>query len=578
MFAWVWLAGGCTPDSVHLGPPTVTTSRDVSVEAAAQGWQVGNRFKKGRGCTVGDFDLDGDDDLLLAHPADESFFLLNTSTPGRLSFTPGPVLFDDETVWNFAAIDLEGDGDLDLFANFGGLEGQLFDQLLINQVVETGELVFVDATADSGLAGPLDDLGRILPTASLDGQWLDYDLDGDVDLWVDTSHYPNFFANPVAVDNGRSQLYRNDGGAWTEVAEEVGLGAYGSARFSSWLDLDNDGDLDLHHNIDKQDHSDTYRNDSGTFVRLENGWGIDGADARYPINSFVSATADVNQDGWEDLVKFARGYPTEGPHRLGHTLFLNARGRGFVDATELSNLNDPFLDGTLHFFRDHETNGVMGATVRDVNGDGIPDVLVGNGGPGSGYPRALMLSTHLEVHDFGGDIGELAVPVYATQSQLVDVAAEEDPASGLVYPPYPYRGHAICVSDFDGDGLPDAYYMDGGMQYLAGDAAREPNQLFTFDVTPRPHHLSVRLRGDGVTVPFTPVGSRIAVTAAREGVEWTVWDRLRTIEGFSAQHGEWRWFGLSDADRIVEVRVQWTDGTETVVEEVDLDSKIEVAR
>jgi enediyne biosynthesis protein E4 len=575
---WVlWLSLACRRDPVLLvGPQVTMTAQDVSVGAAAQGWQVGGTFKRGRGCTVGDFDLDGDEDLLLSHPADPTFFLLNESSPGDLRFAPGPVLYNDATVWNFAAADLEGDGDLDLFANFGGLEAQLFDSLLINQAAETGELTFVDATAGSGLEGPLDELGRLMPTASLEGQWLDYDLDGDLDLWVDTSHYPDFFANPVAEVNGRSQLYRNDGGVWTEIAEEVGLGTYGSARFSSWLDLDLDGDLDLHHNINKQDQSDTWRNDDGTFTLLEAGFGILGADARFPINSFVSATADFNQDGWEDLVKFARGYPTEGPHRLGHTLFLNARGEGFVDATELSNLNDPFLDGTL--YRDHETNGVMGATVRDVNGDGIPEVFLGNGGPTGGYPRGLSVSVGLMSHDFGGEVGELSVPVFETMSHLIDVAAEEDPASGLTYPPYPYRGHAICVSDFDGDGLQDVYYMNGGMQYVAGDAAREPNQLFRFEVEPRPRWISVRLHGDGAGVPFTPVGSRIGVTVDNGERRWTVWDRLRTIEGFSAQHGEWRWFGLSDAQRVVNVRVEWTDGTVTIDDDVKLDTKVDVYR
>lgn len=571
---------GCAcrePDPVELiGPARTVTAEDVSIAANAQTWQVGGRFKKGRGCTVGDFDLDGDEDLLLAHPADESFFLLNESTPGHLSFVPGPILFADATIWNFAAADLEGDGDLDLFANFGGLEGQLFDQLLINQVAETGALTFVDRTAGSGLAGPVDDYGRLLPTASLDGQWLDVDNDGDLDLWLDTSHYPDFFADPVEADNGRSQLYRNDGGVWTDIAEEVGLGTYGSARFSSWLDLDRDGDLDLHHNINKQDHSDTWRNDGGSFALLDKGWGILGADARFPLNTFVSATADLNQDGWEDLIKFARGYPTQGPHRLGHTVFLNARGQGFVDATEVSNLNDPFLDGTQ--LRDHETNGVMGASLRDVSGDGIPDVFIGNGGPTGGYPRALAISRGLVEHDFGGDVGVLAVPVYETMSHLVDKAAEEDPASGLDYPPYPYRGHAICVADFDQDGVQDAYYMDGGMQYLAGDAAREPNQLFRFDVEPRPHFLEVRLRGDGVTVPFTPFGSRIEVVAQDEFRVWSVWERLRSVEGFSAQHGQWRWIGLGTADRVVKVRVEWTDGTVTELDDVALDSRVEVSR
>ena len=49
------------------------------------------------------------------------------------------------------------------------------------------------------------------------------------------------------------------------------------------------------------------------------------------------------------------------------------------------------------------------------------------------------------------------------------------------------------------------------------------------------------------------------------------------IEGFAAQHGLVRWFGLADADRVVAVEVEWTDGTSTAVEEVGLREKIVVS-
>ena len=68
--------------------------------------------------------------------------------------------------------------------------------------------------------------------------WVDYDNDGDLDLHV------------VNGGIGVSQaciLYRNDeDGTFTDVAEETGIRYVGHAEGASWGDYDNDGDMDLY--------------------------------------------------------------------------------------------------------------------------------------------------------------------------------------------------------------------------------------------------------------------------------------------------------------------------------------------
>jgi len=64
--------------------------------------------------------------------------------------------------------------------------------------------------------------------------WADYDVDGDMDLYV-------------ANDYGPSQLYRNGGdGTFEEVSDAVGAQDAGNGMGASWLDYDNDGLLDLY--------------------------------------------------------------------------------------------------------------------------------------------------------------------------------------------------------------------------------------------------------------------------------------------------------------------------------------------
>ncbi len=65
--------------------------------------------------------------------------------------------------------------------------------------------------------------------------WADYDNDGDLDLFV-----------PNRAVGSTSYLWKNTGGAFTNVAATAGLTDSGSHRSACWGDYDNDGDLDLY--------------------------------------------------------------------------------------------------------------------------------------------------------------------------------------------------------------------------------------------------------------------------------------------------------------------------------------------
>ncbi len=62
--------------------------------------------------------------------------------------------------------------------------------------------------------------------------WIDFDNDGDVDLFVAFRDRPNM-------------LFRNDRGRFTDVAPSVGLADPRKTVGAVWFDMDQDGDLDL---------------------------------------------------------------------------------------------------------------------------------------------------------------------------------------------------------------------------------------------------------------------------------------------------------------------------------------------
>ena len=70
----------------------------------------------------------------------------------------------------------------------------------------------------------------------------DYDNDGDLD-WFVTS----IFIGTQGNSGNGNRLYRNDGGQFVDVTDTVGVANGGWGWAACFVDLDNDGHLDLYH-------------------------------------------------------------------------------------------------------------------------------------------------------------------------------------------------------------------------------------------------------------------------------------------------------------------------------------------
>jgi hypothetical protein len=100
--------------------------------------------------------------------------------------------------------------------------------------------------------------------------FFDYDNDGDLDLTLTNGvDFPNDEAAYFRSDPQR--LWRNEGGSFSEVAEEVGLADRGDGRGLLVLDYDLDGDQDLFV-AQHAGSAKLYRNDGGdqlAWLRVE---------------------------------------------------------------------------------------------------------------------------------------------------------------------------------------------------------------------------------------------------------------------------------------------------------------------
>ena len=201
---------------------------------------IGGTFGAGLGVACSDFDGDGWSDV----------FVANDGTPNQLWINQGGESFVDRglisgTVYNamgeaeagmgIAAGDFDQDGDDDLFL------AHLIQET--NTLYENdGQGNFVDATTDYGLGD------MSLRMTGFGTRWLDFDHDGDLDLFAGNgavSRVESLLGQPFPYRQP-NQLIRREQSGFQVLDPEFGVGTLiESTRGAAFGDVDNDGDLDI---------------------------------------------------------------------------------------------------------------------------------------------------------------------------------------------------------------------------------------------------------------------------------------------------------------------------------------------
>jgi hypothetical protein len=248
-----------------------------------------------------DYDGDGDPDLFVGFDGKPNRLYRNDA--GRFADVAASVgLVDSRPTRAAAWADFDSDGDPDLLLGFTPSPKASVLKLYRNTAGK-----FADATNDVGLT--------VATGAVRQPAWVDFDADGDLDLFIGYRDRAN-------------AMYRNDAGKFTDVAAGIGLGDARRTVGAVWFDFDEDGDLDVAVANMDGDANGLFRNDGGKFTDVAEAAGVSwgGRAPKTAANGTVRVcAADVDSDGHFDL--FAANY---GP--LG--LFTN-RGKGvFADRSE----------------------------------------------------------------------------------------------------------------------------------------------------------------------------------------------------------------------------------------------------
>ena len=190
-------------------------------------------------------------------------FFVCTNGQNKLYLNQGNLKFKDITAASglnageggfetcVTAVDINADGYLDFYIGRGGpLENEERRNRLF---VNNGDLTFTEKAKEYGI----DDI-----SATSGANFFDYDLDGDLDLYVLNHPVDLRFTRQIDVQTGpdgspvpniqpkktydTDRLYRNDGGKFKDVSKEAGIWNFGYGLSVSVSDFNRDGYPDVY--------------------------------------------------------------------------------------------------------------------------------------------------------------------------------------------------------------------------------------------------------------------------------------------------------------------------------------------
>ncbi|WP_235295069.1 FG-GAP-like repeat-containing protein [Portibacter lacus] len=155
---------------------------------------------------------------------------------------------------------------------------------------------------------------------------------------------------------------------FTEVSEEAGINhafIIDQATFgggAAVIDFDKDGYEDIYITGGAAEDALFRNNGDGTFTNV---FSNSGFDSTIGTNTQGVSAADVNRDGYKDLLITTFNYMSEDRKSAPNLLFINQQDGTFKDETK---------EWGLDKFRNNST----GATFGDINLDGYPDLFIAN--------------------------------------------------------------------------------------------------------------------------------------------------------------------------------------------------------
>jgi hypothetical protein len=508
----------------------------------------------------------------------------------RLYLNQGDLRFEDvteaagagTTAWatGVSMVDINQDGLLDIYVCVAGLVpvAERGNLLFINQGVdEKGVPRFEERAREYGL----DDTGY-----STHAAFLDYDRDGDLDVYLLTNALEDFNRNTMRPRRTSGQatstdrLYRNNGdGMFIDVSREAGILSEGYGLGVGVSDLNRDGWPDIYVANDFLSNDLIWvNNGDGTFTdraqqylthMTHNGMGMD--------------AADYDNDGLVDIVVLDMLPPDNlrkkmmlmgGNYDKFHMGLDLGYARQYMRNTLQHNLG-PGPDGQPHFAEIGQLAGIdetdwsWAPLFADFDLDGRKDLFVSNG-----YRRdvtnldfILYLQDSLRTNDPVErarllrqklrELPEVELPNHIFRNNGDLTFDDRSEAWGVDVRTY---SNGAAYGDLDNDGDLDLVVSNLDQPALVYENRARQQQTG--------HYLTVKLRGPASNP--TGFGATVSVEA---GGERQVMES-NPFRGYKSTMDPRLHLGLGQAAEADEIEVVWVDGRRQVVRGVTADTVI----
>lgn len=413
----------------------------------------------------------------------------------------------------------------------------------------------------------------------------DIDGDGDLDLFIANYKYayrqgqmptPYYDAN----DGYPAYLLQNDGkGKFTDITVKAGLDKkrYRRSYSSSFIDLDNDDDLDL---IVVSDYAglDVYvNNGQGQFTDVSN----DFIKGQRHLFGMGHTFGDYNLDGKLDF--YVTGMSSTTARRLeGMTL-------GRPDKTSYNEMrhhmgfgNRLYLQGKEGYYETkpdkavNRTGWSWGTSSFDFDNDGDSDIYVTNGHySGKSTQDYCSNFWRHDIYDDGSKDNKVKDALFQYSSSSLrkadiswngyehKVLLMNDGKGGFINIAYllgisfEYDARSVVTEDLDGDGRVDLLVVE----YKTEGMNKDTYNLHVYKniLEDAGNWIGLRLHDGGQG--YQTVGATITAIT-KNGV---LVKRLVNGDSFSSQHSASVHFGLGDLTEVKLLKVKWPNGKEVMI-------------
>lgn len=520
----------------------------------------------GGGVSAGDINNDGLMDL---------YFTAN-QTSNKLYLNLGNFKFKDITVsagvedkqgWTTGTtmIDINNDGYLDLYVSKSGSlkDHKLRENLLF---VNQGDHTFLEQASEWGL----NDAGF-----GTQGYFYDYDKDGDLDLYQ-VNHRADFENNNNLspqiqnriIDHFSDQLYKNENGRFSNVTKAAGVANNAWGLSAAIGDFNNDGWEDIYvcNDFLQPDYC-YFNNGDGTFSNM-----VLSQFDHLSQNSMGSDFADINNDGWDDLIvlemspedhiRSKSNMPSMSTENFNRIVKAGYHYQYMINTLQLNQGNGYFSDiGQLAGIS--KTDWSWAPVIADFNEDGWNDLIITNGIikdlSNSDYrekiKNRIKSRVKMSLEEAISWIPSQRVANYAYENQRDLTFANKSKAWGLDQLSF---SNGVAYADLDNDGDLD----------LVINNAVDPASIYRNNSVKKSITISLKggpenLQGIGARVTVIANGSKHTKNQyLSRGYLSSVTDRLH--------------FGLDTLDYVEQVKVEWPDKRISKVYDPDISRVVSI--